>query len=59
MLRVAVPNHPQGALSEQAAEILTEAGYRSRSEPKDLTVIDPANDVDRFSRKRAAISSLT
>ena len=35
MLRVAVPN--KGALSESAAEILMEAGYRRRSDPKDLT----------------------
>ena len=46
MLRVAVPN--KGALSEPAAEILVEAGYRRRSDPKDLTVIDPANDVEFF-----------
>ncbi len=46
MLRVAVPN--KGALSEPAAEILAEAGYRRRSDPKDLTVIDPTNDVEFF-----------
>jgi ATP phosphoribosyltransferase len=46
MLRVAVPN--KGALSEPATEILAEAGYRRRSDPKDLTVIDPANDVEFF-----------
>jgi len=46
MLRVAVPN--KGALSEPAAEILSEAGYRRRSDPKDLTVIDPANGVEFF-----------
>lgn len=46
MLRVAVPN--KGALSESASEILAEAGYRRRSDPKDLTVIDPANDVEFF-----------
>jgi ATP phosphoribosyltransferase len=46
MLRVAVPN--KGALSEPAAEILAEAGYRSRSDSKDLTVIDPANKVEFF-----------
>src|SRR6201998_4339916 len=46
MLRVAVPN--KGALSEPAIEILVEAGYRRRSDPKDLTVIDPANDVEFF-----------
>jgi ATP phosphoribosyltransferase len=46
MLRVAVPN--KGALSEPAAEILSEAGYRRRTDPKDLTVIDPANHVEFF-----------
>ena len=46
MLRVAVPN--KGALSESAAEILAEAGYRRRTDPKDLTVIDTANGVEFF-----------
>jgi len=46
MLRVAVPN--KGALSESAAEILSEAGYRRRSDPKDLTVLDPVNGVEFF-----------
>ena len=46
MLRVAVPN--KGALSEPAAEILSEAGYRRRTDPKDLTVIDPVNGVEFF-----------
>ena len=46
MLRVAVPN--KGALSEPATEILAEAGYRRRTDPKDLTVIDPINKVEFF-----------
>lgn len=46
MLRIAVPN--KGALSESAAEILSEAGYRRRTDPKDLTVVDPANNVEFF-----------
>jgi ATP phosphoribosyltransferase len=46
MLRVAVPN--KGALSEPATEILGEAGYRRRTDPKDLTVIDPINNVEFF-----------
>ncbi|UGU34509.1 ATP phosphoribosyltransferase [Mycolicibacterium smegmatis] len=46
MLRVAVPN--KGALSESSAEILAEAGYRRRRDPKDLTVVDPANNVEFF-----------
>jgi len=46
MLRVAVPN--KGALSESAAEILSEAGNRRRTDPKDLTVGDPANGVEFF-----------
>lgn len=46
MLRVAVPN--KGALSEPATEILAEAGYRRRTDSKDLTVVDPANNVEFF-----------
>ncbi|WP_083410644.1 ATP phosphoribosyltransferase [Mycolicibacterium rutilum] len=46
MLRVAVPN--KGTLSEPASVILSEAGYRPRSDPKDLTVVDPANNVEFF-----------
>ncbi|MEI7915090.1 MAG: ATP phosphoribosyltransferase [Mycobacteriaceae bacterium] len=46
MLRVAVPN--KGALSDPAVEILAEAGYRRRTDPKDLTVVDPANGVEFF-----------
>ena len=46
VLRVAVPN--KGALSEPAVEILAEAGYRRRTDPKDLTVVDPANGVEFF-----------
>jgi ATP phosphoribosyltransferase len=45
-LRVAVPN--KGALSEPAIEVLAEAGYRRRTDPKDLTVIDPLNNVEFF-----------
>ncbi|MFT3900173.1 MAG: ATP phosphoribosyltransferase [Gordonia sp. (in: high G+C Gram-positive bacteria)] len=46
MLRVAVPN--KGALSEAAGAVLAEAGYRKRSDAKDLTVLDTANDVEFF-----------
>jgi ATP phosphoribosyltransferase len=46
VLRVAVPN--KGALSEPASEILSEAGYRRRTDPKDLTVLDPVNNVEFF-----------
>ena len=45
-LRVAVPN--KGALSESAVDILSEAGYRRRTDPKDLTVVDPQNHVEFF-----------
>jgi ATP phosphoribosyltransferase len=45
-LRVAVPN--KGTLAEPASEMLVEAGYRQRHDPKDLTVIDPLNEVEFF-----------
>lgn len=46
MLRVAVPN--KGALAAPAAAMLAEAGYRKRHDQRDLTVLDPANDVEFF-----------
>lgn len=46
MLRVAVPN--KGSLSESAVSILAEAGYRTRTDSRDLTVLDPANQVEFF-----------
>jgi ATP phosphoribosyltransferase len=46
VLRLAVPN--KGTLSEPASEMLREAGYRQRSDARDLTVLDTANDVEFF-----------
>ncbi|WP_022885122.1 ATP phosphoribosyltransferase [Glaciibacter superstes] len=46
MLRIAVPN--KGTLSEIAAQMLFEAGYTGRSDPRDLVVSDPRNDVEFF-----------
>lgn len=46
MLRIAVPN--KGALSETAVEMLREAGYAVRRDPKELIVADPRNDVEFF-----------
>lgn len=46
MLRIAVPN--KGALAEPASTMLGEAGYRQRSDPKDLVLSDPDNDVEFF-----------
>jgi ATP phosphoribosyltransferase len=46
MLRIAVPN--KGTLSESAVEMLHEAGYATRRDPKELTVSDPRNDVEFF-----------
>ena len=46
MLRIAVPN--KGSLAETAAEMLHEAGYAGRRDPRALTVVDPRNDVEFF-----------
>lgn len=46
MLRIAVPN--KGSLSESAGEMLREAGYRTRRDPKELVVVDESNDVEIF-----------
>lgn len=46
MLRIAVPN--KGSLSEAAAGMLREAGYRGRREPKELVLIDVEQDIEFF-----------
>ncbi|MDQ6526587.1 ATP phosphoribosyltransferase [Nocardioides sp. LHD-245] len=46
MLKIAVPN--KGALSESASGMLREAGYAQRSDSKQLTKIDPDNEVEFF-----------
>ncbi|GAA4750044.1 ATP phosphoribosyltransferase [Modestobacter marinus] len=46
MLRVAVPN--KGVLSEPAAAMLAESGYRQRRTSSELAVYDPENDTEFF-----------
>ena len=46
MLRIAVPN--KGALSESAAAMLSTAGYRQRSDTKDLVLVDDVNNVEFY-----------
>ena len=46
MLRIAVPN--KGSLSETAAEMLHEAGYAGRRDPRALNVRDERNDAEFF-----------
>jgi ATP phosphoribosyltransferase len=45
-LRVAVPN--KGSLATSATEMLREAGYRQRSDSKELTLLDTENGVEFF-----------
>ena len=46
MLRIAVPN--KGSLADASVEILKEAGYRQRTDSRDLVLIDPANGVEFY-----------
>jgi len=46
MLRIAVPN--KGSLSEPASQMLAEAGYRQRSDHRELVLIDAENDTEFF-----------
>jgi ATP phosphoribosyltransferase len=46
MLRIAVPN--KGSLSEPACQMLAEAGYRQRSDTRELVLIDAENDTEFF-----------
>ena len=45
-LKIAVPN--KGSLAESSALMLKEAGYRQRSDLRDLVFIDPDNDVEFY-----------
>jgi len=46
MLRIAVPN--KGSLAESSIEILKEAGYRQRSDSRDLILADRDNGVEFY-----------
>ncbi|MEY4280151.1 MAG: hypothetical protein RL313_414 [Actinomycetota bacterium] len=46
MLRVAVPN--KGSLADAAIAVLKEAGYRQRTDSRDLVLIDPDNSVEFY-----------
>ena len=46
MLKVAIPN--KGSLSDSAITMLKEAGYRQRSDARDLTLIDPENEIEFY-----------
>ena len=46
MLRVAVPN--KGSLADPASQMLREAGYRQRSDARELVLQDPDNDTEFF-----------
>jgi len=46
LIKIAVPN--KGALSEAASQMLREAGYAQRTDPKELVLLDEANGVEFF-----------
>jgi ATP phosphoribosyltransferase len=46
MLRIAIPN--KGTLSKPASDMLREAGYRQRTDERDLTCLDSDNGVEFF-----------
>ena len=46
MLKVAIPN--KGSLSESAITMLKEAGYRQRTDSRDLTLIDTENAIEFY-----------
>ena len=46
LLRIAIPN--KGSLSTAASDILREAGYRQRTDSKEISLLDTANGVEFF-----------
>ena len=46
MLRVALPN--KGSLADLSIELLREAGYRQRSDSRDLILVDSENQIEFY-----------
>jgi len=46
LLKIAVPN--KGSLAEGATAMLSAAGYRQRTDPKDLVLVDPAGGAEFY-----------
>jgi ATP phosphoribosyltransferase len=46
LLRIAVPN--KGSLSDPSSQMLREAGYRQRTDSRELVLTDPENGVEFF-----------
>lgn len=46
MLRIAVPN--KGSLSDPACQLLKEAGYKQRRDPRELVLVDQRNEIEFF-----------
>ena len=46
MLKFAVPN--KGSLAEPSMTVLKEAGYRQRTDSRDLVLFDPENDIEFY-----------
>lgn len=46
MLKIAVPN--KGSLSEPASQLLSEAGYKQRTDARELVLVDQRNGVEFF-----------
>jgi ATP phosphoribosyltransferase len=46
MLRIALPN--KGTLAEPAAMMMREAGYRQRTDSRDLSMLDEENEIEFF-----------
>ena len=46
MLRVALPN--KGSLAEDSIKILIEAGYKQRTDSRDLVTIDEVNQIEFY-----------
>jgi ATP phosphoribosyltransferase len=45
-MKIAVPN--KGSLADSSIQVLKEAGYRQRSDARDLVIVDPENNVEFY-----------
>lgn len=55
MLRVAIPN--KGTLAEPATTMMREAGYRQRTDSRDLSMVDEENKIEFFYLRPKDIST--
>ena len=56
MLRVAIPN--KGSLAEDSIAVLKEAGYKQRTDSRDLVLVDIENQIEFYYLSRSCLNCM-